>query len=67
MIATICAYDVIRHLNTPKGRSDYLAARNATRTDFGALCVVTRKVVPFYDEIEAVSEIAAEVAAIRNA
>jgi len=65
-LVTVCANNIIRHLDTPAGRGDYYTARNATRSDFGALCIVTRKVVPCYDEIEAVSEIAAEVMAIRN-
>lgn len=55
------AYSVIRYLQTPPGKEIYEKARKQLPR-FGALCVVTRKATP-YDEIEAISEIAAEVMA----
>ena len=65
-IATICAYDVIRHLSTPNGRKRYQAALKAGAQKFGALCVVAAEALPFL-ETDAIYEVAAEAQAIRNA
>lgn len=65
MIATICAYDVIRHIETPKGRKRYQDALKAGARKFGALCCVAADALP-YLETEAIYEVAAEAQAIRN-
>lgn len=65
MIATICAYDVIRHLESPKGRRRYQAALKAGARKFGALCVVAAEALPFL-ETDAIYEVAAEALAIRS-
>ena len=62
-LVKVAAYSVIRGMNTESGREAMKEARQSTRTEFGALCIMARKFTP-YDEIEACSEIAAEASAI---
>ena len=64
-IITAAAYMTIRGMNTNEGRKALNDARRATRTEFGALCIMARKFTP-YEDIEACSEIAAEASAIMS-
>ena len=57
-VATKIAEDFIA---TDAGQRIMASARKAGATPFGALCCATRAAFPFYDEVEAVAEIAANV------